>query len=146
MFFSDATRSFRWADKFGLVWDVYVIEDEKSLSWYAMPNGLGGRYSAYVETHDYKLNQMLTMARLIDVRVSKQLEDRGVGSLLVGQAITECKQRGHRGIGGDLSTVDGGHFDKLEYFYKRLGFSVIFYEPSDPLYKPPFVGRIEMIF
>ena len=89
---------------------------------------------------------MLMMARLIDVRVSKQLENRGLGSLLVGQAITECKQRGHRGIEGKLSTVDSGHFDKLEYFYKRLGFSVTFYESSHPLYEPPFVGRIKLLF
>ena len=86
------------------------------------------------------------MAYLTDVQVDKYLENRGVGSMLVGEAIKECKLRGHKGIEGDLSNVDSDHFDKLEYFYEKLGFTVVFYEPEHPDYSPRRVGKVELIF
>ena len=43
------------------------------------------------------------MAHLMDVEVNERMENRGAGSMLVGQAIEECKRRGHEGIEGEIS-------------------------------------------
>ena len=86
------------------------------------------------------------MAHLTDVRVERRMENRGAGSMLVRRAIEECKRRGHKGIEGDLSSVDMDHFDKLKHFYEKLGFTVIFYEPEHPDYRNPWDGKIEMTF
>ena len=67
--------------------------------------------------------------------------------MLVGEAIKECKRRGHEGIEGHLSSADSDHFDKLKHFYQRLGFSVVFYEPEHPDYRRyRRVGKIELTF
>ena len=51
-----------------------------------------------------------------------------------------------KGMEGNLSDVDRGHFDKLKYFYEKLGFTVMFYERDHPSYRHARVGKIEMIF
>ena len=86
------------------------------------------------------------MAFVNDVRVDRSIEDRGLGSLLVREAIEECKRRGHKGMYGYLSDVDIGHFPKLEYFYRKLGFSVSFNDMTRPDYRYNRAGTIEMVF
>ena len=86
------------------------------------------------------------MALLNDVRVDKLIEDRGLGSMLVREAIEECKRRGHKGICGYLSEADSCHFPKLKYFYNKLGFSVGFYDVKHSDYRFDRVGEIEMFF
>ena len=54
------------------------------------------------------------------VEVNERMENRGAGSMLVGEAIEECKRRGHVGIEGKISSVDSDHFDKLKHFYEKL--------------------------
>ena len=137
---------FQWQDKCGLTWDVCVRETPIDVSWYASPGRIGGRYEAYVLTHTLDCQEWLPMARLIDVRINSRMENRGAGTMLVREVIEECKRRGHVGIEGDVSSVDSGHFDKLKYFYKRLGFSVVFYGPEHPDYSYNKVGKIEMKF
>ena len=96
-------------------------------------------------THDSP-SQLLSIARLIDVRVDRRVEDRGIGSMLVKEAIAECKRRGNKGIYGDLSIADKDYFPKLEHFYEKLGFSVVFYEKDHPADGGWRVGKIEMLF
>ena len=87
-----------------------------------------------------------SMAFLNDVRVDDRIENRGLGSMLVREAIEECKRRGHKGLYGHLSEVDKDHFSKLKHFYGRLGFSIVFYGTTHPNYKFNRVGKIEMAF
>ena len=149
MDFSDASRQFQWQDRYGLVWDIYVYDDDTLISWFARPRYdgyIGGTNLAHVSTHTFDPLRKLPKARLLDVQVDRYLENRGTGSMLVGEAIEECKRRGHMGIEGKISSVDSDHFDKLKHFYEKLGFSVVFYEPEHPDYRPGRVGKIEMLF
>ena len=146
MDYSDASRQFQWRDKCGLVWDVYVVEDPVSVSWFARPGGyVGGRCETHLQTHTIDLQQQLSMAHLMDVQVNRHMENRGVGSMLVQEAAKECKLRGHRGIEGDISSVDSDHFDKLKHFYEKMGFSVVLYPPEHPDYNPRRVGKVELM-
>ena len=86
------------------------------------------------------------MALLNNVKVDCHIENRGLGSMLVRETIEECKRRGHKGICGYLSDVDRDHFPKLKYFYKKLEFSVGFYDVKHPVYQFNRVGKIEMLF
>lgn len=82
------------------------------------------------------------MARLEDVKVNCQFENRGIGSMLVKEAIAECKRRGHKGIDGYLSRKDIDHLPKLMHFYKILGFSVELYKRE----RHEGIGKIELFF
>ena len=86
----------------------------------------------------------LPIARLNDLQVSAPFENRGMGSMLVREALQVCKRLGHEGMDGDLSIVDSDHFDKLKHFYEKLGFSVVFYRPGDPDYRISRAGKIEI--
>ncbi len=143
---SDSSRQFQWRDKYGLIWHGHVDETPFELIWRIRPENLGGRYVAYVKTHSFDSHQQLPMAHLTDVRVERRMEDRGVGSMLIRRVIEECRRRGHKGIEGDLSRNDSDHFDKLKYFYEKLGFTVILYEPDHPDYRNPWDGKIERTF
>ena len=101
---------------------------------------------AHVQTQDLDSQRQLPMACLLDVEVNERMENRGAGSMLVGEAIEECKRRGHVGIEGKISSVDSDHFDKLKHFYEKLGFTVVFYAPEHPDYRHNRVGKIEMLF
>ena len=101
---------------------------------------------AHVQTHDLDSQRQLPMACLLDVEVNERMENRGAGSMLVGQAIEECKRRGHEGIEGEISFVDSDHFDKLKYFYEKMGFSFVIYDSEHPNYGSTRVGKIEVFF
>ena len=104
-----------------------------------------GTGTIHVSTHDFHVQQQ-SMAFLNDVRVDSDIENRGLGSMLVREAIEECKRRGHKGINGYLSIVDCDHFSKLKHFYKKLRFSIVFYTEDHPDYRFDRVGKVEMIF
>lgn len=53
-------------------------------------------------------------------------EDVGNGTLLLQALDKKAKEIGAEKIVGELSTVDKDHFDKLEFFYSKNGFEVIF--------------------
>ncbi len=143
---SGASGRFQWRDKYGLVWTGELDETSSMLTWFIRPRDWGGRCVAHVQTHSYHTGEQLPMALLTDVEIDRYMENRGAGSMLVRRAIEECKRRGHKGIEGYLSSVDIDHFDKLKYFYEKLGFSVVFYGVKDPDYRFDRVGKIEMIF
>ena len=46
------------------------------------------------------------MARLLDIRVDKHVEDRGVGTMLVEAAIEDCERRGILGMDGEISSAE----------------------------------------
>lgn len=53
-------------------------------------------------------------------------EDCGNGSLLLECLFSKANELSISEIRGQLSWVDADHFDKLEYFYKKNGFNVVF--------------------
>ena len=136
---------FRWRDKSGLLWSGHM-EQELHATWHIRPGNVGGRYEAYVKTHDSDTGEQLPMAHLTDVRIHKRMENRGAGSMLIRLAIEECRRRGHKGIGGNLSDVDSDHFDKLKHFYEKLGFTVTFFDRQPSAYRKSWAGKIEMVF
>lgn len=148
---SDASSTrFQWRDRCGLVWDVSTRHDEAMLTWFARPGIAeyigGGTNLINVSTYTRDPFGKSPMALIQDVKVDSYLQNRGTGSMLVRQAIEECKRRGYEGIEGDISSVDSDHFDKLKHFYKKLGFSMVFYSPEHPDHKGNRVGKIEMLF
>ena len=141
----DIFLRFRWRDRYGLVWSVGFAENPVGFSGYVASKGVRGTGSVHLQTHDIDdLKQ--SMARLADVRVDGPIENRGLGAMLVRKTIEECKRRGHKGMYGYLSDVDIGHFPKLEYFYRKLGFSVSFCDMTRPDYRYSRAGKIEMVF
>lgn len=53
-----------------------------------------------------------------------KIEEKGYGSILLGNTIKLAKKMGFEKITGNLSAVDYDHFDKLEHLYKKFGFEV----------------------
>ena len=141
----DVFLGFQWQDSNGLTWEVRFYNHPVGFSGFAASDHESGTGTIHIQTHDTRARKQ-SMAYLNDVRVDSNIENRGLGSMLVGEAIEECIRRGHKGACGYLSEVDIGHFSKLKYFYEKLGFSVAFYDPSRPGYKYDRAGRIEMTF
>ena len=53
-------------------------------------------------------------------------DDVGNGSILMRYFIKYCKTTDAKCIRGQLSSVDNGHFDRSEHFYKKHEFNVKF--------------------
>ena len=145
MISNDVFRRFQWQDRRGLTWKVVFYNHEVGFSGFGVPSQGPGTSEIQVRTHD-GWSRKQSMAYLHDVRVDSHIENRGMGSMLVREAIEECARRGHEGMYGYLSELDSGHFQKLKYFYEKLGFSVSFYDPSRPDYRYDQAGKIEMTF
>ena len=62
-------------------------------------------------------------AKIEDLVVPERLENRGIGSLLLSFVEVWLRQQCVREIHGKLNEADSGHYDKLEYFYKKHGYS-----------------------
>ena len=135
----------RRPDKFGRVWDIERMDYDDAIVWNARMALVTGRYRASVRLRDGHLRQ-LPMALMEDVYVAPQMENRGVGSFLVGEIIAACKEQGHAGIEGKLSRVDRGHFGKLKHFYEKFGFAVTFYPWDYPRSSSSWLGEIKLVF
>lgn len=53
-------------------------------------------------------------------------ENRGYGSQILKSILQIARHLSVGTVEGDLSSVDKDHFDKLEYFYNKQGFTVTF--------------------
>ena len=149
-------------DKLGNRWGVIKKVDIFMTRWWILPHRTAranGEGKAFVRTHevidkslpwDHILSDndvgQLPMARLEDITVSQEVENRGVGTLLLKAIIEDCRQRGHTGIEGDLSDTDREHFDKLEYWYPQNGFSIKFYDKAERRRNRGKPGRVWMMF
>ncbi len=90
--------------------------------------------------------KQLPYAVLEDIYVDPEVENRGLGSMLLGKAIGACREREHKGIWGRLSSGDSDHFDKLKHFYERHGFTVTFHSPDHVRYNPSYPGEVRLDF
>ena len=146
--------SFAWRDRTGLTWRFRQVEGIHMVSWYGLLEGYNYGCKAYVKTHQIDLGnsededtvRLLEIGRIIDVRVNRFMENRGVGSMLVKAAIDACKRRGNLGIDGEINRVDGDHFDKLKHFYEKLGFDFELFDTEGLDDQARAVGRIFMRF
>ena len=141
----DVLSRFQWRDRGGILWTVQFSDIQVGFRGFMVSGQVSGTGAVYVQTHNIGSRRQ-SMARLSDVRISASVENRGLGSMLVREAIKECERRRHEGIDGYLSSVDWDHFQKLKHFYKELGFSVVFYSEDQPDYRFDRVGKIEMLF
>ena len=116
----DIFLKFQWQDRCGLTWNVGFDNRLLGFSGFAASRHERGTGIIHVQTHDIYAQEQ-SMAFLNDVRVDTHIANRGLGSMLVREAIEECIRRGHKGIDGYLSSADSDHFPKLMHFYKKLG-------------------------
>ena len=125
-------RKWDWQDKYSAIWLVALTEEDDPLSFelYAKPKS----FSDSVSFIEIKLIDGADACRISvkirDWRVPERYENRGIGSMLISEAILECRYRDVKRITGDLSAVDKDHFDKLKYIYKKHGFTVRFFDPN----------------
>ena len=136
-------RRFQWQDKTGRAWIVHFYNEPWGFEGFVASEHENGTGSIRIQTH--QLSQEKSIARLADVQVDDRIENRGMGTMLVMEAIKECKRRGHVGIDGYLSIADSDHFPKLKYFYTKLGFSVVFFTDKHPDYSYDRVGKIDLV-
>ncbi len=111
--------------------------DSRNRSWYATEYG----DNTWVDIHakcdlgvpgkfiiavfrDMQTSNPPISAKINDIVVDHREENFGIGSLLLNRAEAWCKFNGIERIYGELSSVDADHFDKLQYFYEKHGFTV----------------------
>jgi hypothetical protein len=58
--------------------------------------------------------------------INMRRNNAGYGSIAMEALLDYAKEQNYHKITGWLSSVDQGHFDRLEHFYKKFGFDVIF--------------------
>jgi len=77
--------------------------------------------------------------------VDPALENRGIGSLLLEYTERWALRNGIFALYGDLNRKHADHFDKLEHFYRELGWSWELFGPEDSRSLPnsPVIGRVE---
>ena len=147
-------------DKLGKRWKVTKRVDIRTTRWWIFSHRTtraNAKGLAVVRTHEVideslpwsptdNYWQQLPMAYLVDIRVCQEVENRGLGTLLLKAIIEDCRRRGHTGIEGHFSDTDRDHFDKLEYWYSKYGFSIKFYDEADGRQSRSKVGRVWMMF
>ena len=136
---------FQWRDRLGKIWTVRFAKSPIGFSARVTSGTKLRAGEIHVQTYSTG-DPKPHIARLNDLQVGAPFENRGMGSMLVREALEICQRLGQEGMDGDLSIVDSDHFDKLKHFYEKLGFSVIFYSPGDPDYRISRVGKIDIKF
>lgn len=95
------------------IWVMLYSERYKAINNH--PRIMASYVSCYGEDPYIKIDDILA-----------EDENVGNGSILMRYFIESCKTTDAKYICGQLSSVDEGHFDCLEHFYKKHGFSVVF--------------------
>jgi GNAT superfamily N-acetyltransferase len=93
---------------------------------------------AYV--HPHPLSK--TKAFLVDIRVRKEYEDRGLGSLLIKFVEKWEIEREVIEMLGDISIKDQDHFDKLKHFYNKNGWTFELFDKLKIDLGSTTVGRV----
>lgn len=70
-----------------------------------------------------------------EIQVFGKNQHRGYGSVLLTALIDIAVENSIKEISGWISYVDEDHFDKLDYFYKKHGFSVFWIENKGHVHK-----------
>ena len=137
---------FKWRDKKGFVWFVSRNELPTMVQWRAAMPQSWGTGKVCVKVREVGSQRPMHIARLTDVVVDSEVQDRGVGSMLIETAISYCQLLGSVGMDGELSCVDEGHFPKLKHFYEKLGFSFVVYDTDKLTENSNAVGKIGIRF
>ena len=103
------TTYLQWRDKKGTDWNLRRVEYRTMVSWHGASIGRAGSCVAHVKTHE--MDQLLTIARLMDVNVDRHMQRCGIGSKLVNAVIAQCKRRGNSGLNGEIVRNDNDHPD-----------------------------------
>ena len=151
-------------DKLGIRWAIFkeYYSPITMATWRILPHKtarLAGGGEAFVTVNDINDESLppehiltaddlrqLPMAVLQDIRVDEEVENRGVGTLLLKAIIEDCKLQGHSGIEGELSETDRDHFDKLAHWYPKNGFSIKFYDEKERRRSRNKPGRVWITF
>lgn len=115
--------------KMGLYMFAFEVLSDNSLNIYLY----GTMYSA-LNAHPRILCDISQREghKVIFIRDIKEIDDsRGNGSMLMSYLIREAKALNVEYIRGSLSFYDKDHFDRLEHFYKKHGFTVSFNKSKD---------------
>ena len=95
------------------IWFMLYSERYKAINKH--PRIMASYVSCYGEEPYIKINDILVVDN-----------DVGNGSILMRYFIKYCKTTDAKCIRGQLSSVDKGHFDRSEHFYKKHEFNVKF--------------------
>jgi GNAT superfamily N-acetyltransferase len=137
-------------DKKGSVWKVLIRDPMvgKTGFFYFLPflpnlssaNSVKNNYApteaAYVHP------KSITKAYLNDIQVSGKYEDRGLGSLLINFIEKWERERGVTEIYGDLSRKDEDHFDKLQHFYEKHGWTFELFDKKTITERTMILGKV----
>ena len=126
-------RKWHWSDKYQICWRVALTEEEQPLSFELYVDSLSTSAPIsfiYIEELSNYGEDGRNSVKITDWEVLDPNENRGIGSMLLREAILECRHRGVNRITGDLTYGDKDHFDKLEYIYEKHGFTVCFSDPD----------------
>ena len=94
----------------------------------------------YISIH----NEDKTTAKIEDLEVNPELENRGIGSSLLELIEEWVRNHGIRKLIGDLSNVDGDHLDKLRHIYKKHGY-IFALSSAGEKNSSVFIGKIEKV-
>lgn len=80
-------------------------------------------------------------AKLEDITVNEKYRGKGIGTLLLDAVEIWAETNGIRYIWGDLVKIDADHFNTLNHFYTKCGWTFYLFEENDERLKP---GAITM--
>lgn len=102
----------------------YKLDEIRSSEGASAPNLVLVRRKDLCEVASMKLVVDMEESEILLGDFNSRVENKGYGSILLQNLIKLGKELGIKRINGNLSTVDSGHFDKLEYLYTKYGFKV----------------------
>lgn len=102
---------------------VSCFADRLSLDIHVFANHSRDRRS--VTTLHARLNQQDPEKLFIIDIPNKTSANRGYGSIAMKYLFKLCRSLDIKYITGSISPVDDGHYDRLEHFYMKFGFTVV---------------------
>jgi hypothetical protein len=124
-------------DRYGKLWYVLIEKNPGQCSFFVFPQE---NLNKEIHSHAHHIAHALVYcqagqtAELRDINHirRRQFENRGIGQLLLARVEYWAFTNGIKKLEGFLSQNDKGHFDKLEHFYLRRGWSFKLLLDSDP--------------
>lgn len=140
------TTYFKWRDKQGCDWLVSRSKGVTMIQWSAETRLSCGVGKAHIKAFEVGSLLPMRIACLMDVVVDSEVQNRGVGSMLIRAAMNDCERMGSLGMRGEISSVDEPHFSKLKHIYEKLGFSFVLYGSEQLNERSNTAGEIKISF
>ena len=116
-----------WASYYGVEWRVYLYRQGEDMEWSVRQDDQTPQFIGSATVRPQGVSSEGS-AELIDIWITPQYRRQGLGSVLLEDVLSWCREQGHIQIFGSILNESDASYKGLERFYGNAGFEVSFNE------------------